>query len=200
MGQKFAAGKNHSFVTKAWDDGKYLTYADHKISKIKLIYDHVIFGIQVFYRVAPHNLTEMCPLHLGHLVGNYKVKEKEVLFEDDEYLIEVYGRYGEAIDQIGFKSNKGDLGRTGGDGGSTTFSLKADPDYYFSTFSGGTGGLLDYIQMTQTPFPKDLNKFVGVTKPSADYFQECLKRVSPRLLTKPSKQDILEEVNNKRFL
>ena len=54
---------------------------------------------------------------------------------------------------------------------------------------------MDYIQMTQIPFPKDLNKFMVVTKPSSDYFQECLKRVSTRLLTKPSKQEILEEVN-----
>lgn len=128
MGQSLQAGGNHK-ETVSWEHKEILSGADHKISKIKLHYNSIIIGIQVSYIISPYNLIKTSPIHMGTASRSQNLKEHEVTFNDDEFLLEVFGRSGAAIDQIGFTTTKSSYSVIGGYGGSP-FSLKASAGSY----------------------------------------------------------------------
>lgn len=95
---------------------------------------------------------------MGTASRSQNLKEHEVTFNDDEFLLEVFGRSGAAIDQIGFTTTKSSYSVIGGYGGSP-FSLKASAGSYISSIAGGVGQNLDYILLTDNILPGDLRKF-----------------------------------------
>jgi len=72
--------------------------------------------------------------------------------EPDEFITVIFGRCGNIVDHLGFKTNKGKLIEGGGNGGNS-FELVAPNGCHFNTLSGGLGGHLHLLGSTIAPIP-----------------------------------------------
>jgi hypothetical protein len=162
MGQTLKAGVSNQ-ESASWEDKEILSEKEHKISKIKFFYDSIVAGIQISYIVAPNNETKIGKLHIGR-ASRLCLKEQEITLDDDEFVLEVFGKWKNSIIQIGIRSNKKTYEGLGGNEGEP-FSLKASLGNHLSSFEGGASAYLDYIEVNQAKLPDDLGKF----KPKEEY-------------------------------
>lgn len=73
---------------------------------------------------------------------------------DDEYVIEIYGRYASYIESLNIRTNHGQVRRFGGQGGHAEFIYTAPSGFQIIGFWGRAGHLLDAIGVHITPVLK----------------------------------------------
>lgn len=78
--------------------------------------------------------------HGGH-TGTFGV----VRLDDDEYITEIYGRYGSYVESFNIRTNKGQIRRFGGQGGVNEFLYVAPQGYQIVGFWGRASRLIDSI-------------------------------------------------------
>ena len=115
----------------------------------------MVMGISVSYIDLTTRECFQSSLHLNQDECSEKPKVNTFNFDYDEFIIEIYGNSGDAIDAIGFVTNKGNSYFAGGGGGSK-YSLKAPEGHHFGYFKGGFGGYpgecyLDYFECFTSP-------------------------------------------------
>ena len=113
-----------------WSDEQLLGQRVFKPQKITIRHGGMIDSMQVTYTNA-QNQVVVAPDH-----GGQGGKEEVIQFETDEFINEVFGHHGKAINQIGFGTNKGKrYGPYGGKGG-MQFGFYFGEEEFLSSFSG----------------------------------------------------------------
>jgi len=151
-------GKRHG-DTKEVSDVDLLKQhgGQHKIKQINVYYDDkFVYGLQVDYLNLKTGETVKGGLHVGsHWEGQGQVGQVQV--EDDEYVTEIYGRHGDVLDFIGFRTTNENSSEFGGPGGAP-FSVKAPNGRHFATLKGGLGGHVHNVEFTtEAIYPQKQN-------------------------------------------
>ena len=68
-----------------------------------------------------------------------------VRLEDQEYITEIYGRYGSYVESLNIRTNRGQIRRFGGQGGVNEFLFVAPQGYQIVGFWGRSSQLIDSI-------------------------------------------------------
>ena len=145
-------GKEHK-DTKRFDHSNLAL--NSKISKIKIYHDEkIIMGMKITYTDLT---TGKCRKSDFPLEKDKKHQTKKITFDINEYIIEVVGRSGLALDAIGFITNQESKELVGGKGG-VPFSHKAKKGFHIGFFKGGFGGFtpgcyIDYVEPHMFPIP-----------------------------------------------
>jgi hypothetical protein len=149
---EFKRGKTHGDTVRFSDDSALNKYpsSSYKIWKFTVYHDgKFVFGWKADYFVFGPNCVVEGPRHLGNQwTGG---KEECVELGPDEYIIKVFGRNGDIMDNFGFATNKGrkfDFGGSGGD----PFEVNAPKGHHFGTLAGGLGGHVHNIDFHAVPF------------------------------------------------
>ena len=116
-----------------------------KVSKIEITFipNGYVKGIQFTYKTLSDK-KEIKGNNMTTYKGKSKIQKTVFDLKDDEFIIEIFGRKGAIIDNIGFKTNLGRSLSGGGNGGGP-FSIKCIKDYYFSVFAGSCGDCDDSL-------------------------------------------------------
>lgn len=142
----------------------------HKVSHFKIWrkIDQYIVGVQFKYT------TQQNCIITGHLMKEEIPDNQCVVLESDldqdEYIVEIFGRKGLHIDKLGFRTTKDREFVIGGEGGGP-FSIKCPANFHFATFAANYGGNINalFVDIQEippmaprnTPVPEvNLNPFV----------------------------------------
>ncbi|MEM7619446.1 MAG: jacalin-like lectin [Pseudomonadota bacterium] len=82
----------------------------------------------------------------GHLGG--------MALSHNEYILEIYGRFGSYIDSLTFRTNLGQIRRFGGQGGHVDFIYASPANYQIIGFWGRAGHIIDAIGVHIAPVIK----------------------------------------------
>lgn len=137
-------GKSHP-DTRHFDDAEDLQGAkDVILKKIIVIYGEFVFGIRCDYKTSNKKLVKTLP-RWHSSVNPKKEHRKEIVFNNDEYIINITGRHGDVIDHVIFHTNKGRELRFGESDGGEPFDMKIPPGFQVKSLKGGYGGHLHNI-------------------------------------------------------
>jgi len=148
---EFRRGKTHA-DTVSFNDASILAKyppSSYKIWKLTVYHDDkFIFGWKADYFVFGPNIVVEGAKHLGN---QWKGGKEEVVeLGPDEYIIQIFGRNGDIMDNFGFATNKGRKFDFGGSGGNP-YEAKAPSGYHFGYLAGGLGGHVHNIDFHAVP-------------------------------------------------
>jgi hypothetical protein len=113
--------------------------AGARISEIRIQAGERIDGIQAIYSLPDGRMVE------GQYHGGRGGRTNSFRLDSDEYVIGIYGRYGETIDSIAIRTNKRTSPVFGGRGGNWDFRIDVPQDSMAIGFMGRSANLLDAI-------------------------------------------------------
>ena len=151
---------NYNRVNACFDDMFLVENKEVKVHKVKIYYksNEFILGLQFTYITSQ-----------GEIIEGYKMKyypntdEKELILENNEYIVKVWGKCLCAIHEIGFETNLGrSLHHRGGGKIENPFSITAPEGYHFSIFAGSCAEEL-------TNLTADISPFFGKKYPIINY-------------------------------
>ena len=153
--QTFTTGRSHPDTQVFNDTPLFSDNQGHKISALKIITNgKFIFGIEAHYYIYANGQHLNGGRHCGHK-HNKHCFEEIVKFEQDEFLTEVYGRWGDQIHAIGFKTSKGRVISAFGGQEGQSFGLIAPFGQHFNTIFGGLGGHIHHIGFGTATIPQN---------------------------------------------
>lgn len=109
-----------------------------RLREIRVWAGNTIDAVQLVVEIEGQTIER--PKH-GGAGGNLGI----VRLADDEYVTEIYGRYGSYIEQLSIRTNNGQTGRFGGRGGANEFLYVAPDGYKIVGLWGRAGRILDAI-------------------------------------------------------
>ena len=114
-----------------------LTQGNCHVVGIEVEYNTQIYGLEVRYRMGQGLIHTR--YHIGRAPGpRYRVRMN---LAQDEYIVQVRGSYGLAVEWLRMSTNKGQVVDVGGRNGSE-FELSIPSQYGVMGFKGGVGGYL----------------------------------------------------------
>jgi len=150
--ENFFQGKNHP-DTVQFDDAILFSKfpgAPHKIKELVVLHNDKIVGLQAVYWIYGYNQIVAGPQNFGkEPIG---AKTDVIKFEDNEYIVEIFGRNGDVYDHFGIRTTAGRSWEFGGSGGNP-FSLKAPYGKHFNGLRGGFGGHIHNLNLHVDPLP-----------------------------------------------
>ena len=151
--ENFLQGRTHA-DTKPFDDGALFSkYPDspHKIKELTVVHTpNNIVGLQATYWIYGSKELVSGPENFGKEVAG--AKTDTIKLEDNEFLIEIFGRNGDIFDHLGFRTSAGRSWEFGGSGGNP-FALKVPYGKHFSGLRGGLGGHVHNLNLYVDPLP-----------------------------------------------
>ena len=151
--ENYFNGKNHP-DTVQFDDGLlFAKYpgAPHKIKELVVVHTQTnVVGLQAVYYIYGYNQTVAGPQNFGKEV--YGAKTDVIKLEDNEFIVEIFGKNGDVYDHFGFRTTTGRSFEFGGSGGNP-FSLKVPYGKHFSGLRGGYGGHIHNLNFYVDPLP-----------------------------------------------
>lgn len=148
---EFRRGKTHPDTANFSDASILANYppSTYKIYRLTIYHDdNFIFGWKADYFVFGPNIVVEGGRHLGR---EWKGGKEEIIeLGADEYIVQVFGRNGDIMDNFGFVTNRGRKFNFGGSGG-IPFSASAPSGYHFGVLAGGIGGHVHNINFQAVP-------------------------------------------------
>jgi hypothetical protein len=133
-----------------------------RISEIRIQAGERIDGIQAIYTLGDGRMLE------GPYHGGRGGRTNSFRLDTDEYVIGIYGRYGETIDSISIRTNKRTSPIYGGRGGDRDFRVDVPQGSVAIGFSGRSAELLDAIGLlyenSRNPVRNILRRLPGRTR------------------------------------
>ncbi|GBF25981.1 hypothetical protein MnTg02_01017 [bacterium MnTg02] len=125
-----------------FDDEPYLEHA--RLSEIRVWSGYAINAVQLLFDIDGDAVESR--KHGGHSgsIGTLRL-------DDGEYLTEIYGRYGSYVESLCLRTNRGQIRRFGGQGGSNEFVYLAPQGFQITGFWGCAGEMIDSIGVHIAP-------------------------------------------------
>lgn len=119
------------------------------ITAIEVHHDDVyVHGVQTFYQDGKETALHCAPLHDG-------CRKERFEFEEDEYMVEVGGRFGHWCDNIWLKTSEGRFHEFGGTGGGhVEFSIDDVDKPHILSVGAGVGGHLHHLKVVYVDHEK----------------------------------------------
>eukprot|EP01015_Nassula_variabilis_P012295 TRINITY_DN1997_c0_g3_i1.p2 TRINITY_DN1997_c0_g3~~TRINITY_DN1997_c0_g3_i1.p2 ORF type:complete len:158 (+),score=31.38 TRINITY_DN1997_c0_g3_i1:65-538(+) len=143
-------GKKHADSIKVTKDTDSVVRGQHnyKVSQIRLhTNQYFVVGLQFCYKLNDGREVVGNAALASNRMG---AREESVYLDNDEFILEVYGRSDQYINYLGFRTNKGRRIEGGGPGGNL-FQYEAKPAEHFVNFNLCVGTCLLYT----SPSPRD---------------------------------------------
>lgn len=153
--ESFRCGKQHPDTVYFSDEDIFSQYGGkpHKIQQIVIAHSgNNVLGLQAVYNLTGTNQAIKGKENFGREVGS-NAKFETINFNDDEYLIEIFGRHGDIYDRIGFRTSTGNSYEFGGFGGNP-FTIKAPSGKHFNILRGGLGGHIHFTDCLVASIPQ----------------------------------------------
>lgn len=137
MSELFKAGPAGGCGGRDFSDDPHGMYG--RIKQVTIRSGAYIDAIQIAYENSLGEIIEQ-PQHGGNGGG-----KDTFLLDDDEYIIEISGRFGQFVDSLLIETNKRRSCRYGGNGGGAEYSYRAPDGYGIVGFIGRDGDYIDAI-------------------------------------------------------
>jgi hypothetical protein len=150
--QVYHHGKTHKDTVVFNDEKLFHNHQGHKIHQVTIFHDgKYVYGFRLHFIMLANGQHVKGQRHLPHNRPSNLQKTKLKL-DQDEYITTIFGRNGDIMDNLGFKTSKGKQIHGGGHGGQG-FELHAPSGTHFAAIWGGMGGHIHNISASTQPFP-----------------------------------------------
>ncbi len=125
-----------------------------RMSGIRIQAAERIDGIQALYTLPDGREVQ------GTYHGGRGGRTNVFRLDSDEYVIGIYGRYGETVDSISIRTNKRTSQVFGGRGGNSDFRVEIPRDTAAIGFTGRSGDLIDAIGLAYESGPSSIRNIL----------------------------------------